>query len=109
MNAHDIDALIACFDPAYESVQPGRPAESFVGTERVRRNWSRNFETVPDLRAAIVRSVVDGDSVWAEWRYRGTRTDGSPYDVRAVILHTAREGLIAAARLYFAEADQPAG
>ena len=43
MNAHDIDAFVACFAPDYDSVQPAHPDRAFTGSEQVRKNWSEIF------------------------------------------------------------------
>ena len=50
INAHDLEAFLACFDETYDSEQPLRPEHSFRGREGVRGNWSANLARVPDLR-----------------------------------------------------------
>ena len=62
MNAHDIDAFVACFDDDYESEQPAHPDRAFRGREQVRRNWSAIFEGVPDFRSELVRSTASGET-----------------------------------------------
>src|SRR6185312_2642333 len=39
LNAHDLDAFVACFHDAYESEQPAHPARAFSGRKQVRKNW----------------------------------------------------------------------
>jgi hypothetical protein len=56
MNAHDIEAFLACFQDDYESEQPAHPDRAFQGREQVRSNWSAIFEGVPDFRSELLRS-----------------------------------------------------
>jgi hypothetical protein len=51
-NAHDLDAFVACFDPAYRSEQPVHPDRAFVGSGQVRMNWAEVFAGVPDFIAS---------------------------------------------------------
>jgi ketosteroid isomerase-like protein len=99
-NRHDLEAFLECFDPEYESLQPVHPREAFKGREQVRKNWSAIFAGVPDFRSELVRTAVEGDEVWSEWRWTGTRADGSPLDMRGVIIARVRGGRIAWGRLY---------
>ena len=106
-NDHDLDALTACFEPEYESVWPVHPARTFAGTEQVRSNWQQIFTAVPDLRVAIVDSVVSGDRVWSEWEFAGNRVDGEPFLIRGVIILQAGAGRASHGRFYLepVEAD----
>jgi hypothetical protein len=72
LNAHDIDAFVACFAPDYDSVQPAHPDRAFVGAEQVRKNWTEVFAGVPDFRAELIRATTDGDVEWCEWEWTGT-------------------------------------
>jgi ketosteroid isomerase-like protein len=99
-NRHDLEAFLDCFDAAYESTQPNYPAAGFSGREQVRKNWSTIFETVPDFRSELVRTAVEGDEVWSEWEWSGTRRDGSSLHMRGVIVTGIRADRIAWARLY---------
>ena len=49
MNAHDLDALVDCFDPDYETLQPLNPDRDFRGRETVRERWTAIFRNVPDF------------------------------------------------------------
>ena len=69
-NRHDLDAFVACFDPAYRSEQPVHPDRAFVGREQVRTNWAEVFAGVPDFQAELLRSADQGDTWWAEWHWR---------------------------------------
>ena len=100
MNAHDIEALVACFDDEYRSDQPAHPDRGFGGRAQVRENWSAIFAGVPDFAAELVRAAADGDVEWSEWRWRGTHADGTPLDMAGVIVAGVRAGRLAWARLY---------
>jgi ketosteroid isomerase-like protein len=100
MNAHDLDAFLACFQDDYESEQPAHPDRAFRGREQVRRNWSAVFDGVPDFRAELLRSAADGDTVWSEWHWQGTQADGTLLDMVGVFVCGVHEGRISWARLY---------
>ena len=72
-NAHDVEAITACFTSDYRNETPAHPARSFIGREQVRRNWSQILRSVPDLETEIVASATETDTVWTEWEHRGTR------------------------------------
>jgi hypothetical protein len=76
MNAHDIDAFVACFAEDYESEQPAHPDRAFRGNEQVRANWSAVFEGVPDFASELVAAAAVGDTEWSEWRWHGTQPTG---------------------------------
>jgi hypothetical protein len=95
MNAHDIEAFVACFDPDYDSRQPAHPDRAFRGSGQVRANWSAIFEGVKDFRAELVRADAVGDVEWSEWRWQGTGLD-----MAGVIVGGVRDGRLAWARLY---------
>ena len=105
-NAHDIDAFVALFDEDYDSRQPGHPDRAFRGRDQVRVNWSEVFAGVPDFRADLVATAVEGDCVWSEWRWRGTHADGSRLDMAGVIIFGVRAERIAWARLYVEPVEQ---
>jgi ketosteroid isomerase-like protein len=100
MNAHDLDAFVACFQDDYESEQPAHPDRAFRGREQVRRNWSAVFDGVPDFRAELLRSAADGDTVWSEWHWQGTQAGEALLDMVGVFVCGVREGQISWARLY---------
>jgi ketosteroid isomerase-like protein len=85
ISTHDLDALCACFAPDYRNVTPAHPARSFQGREQVRRNWTTILASVPDLTAELVSwSGGDGEPLWAEWSWTGTRPDGVPVHLAGV-------------------------
>ena len=107
MNAHDVDALVACFAVDYESVQPAHPSRAFRGSDQVRKNWEGVFAGVPDFTAELVLFGVTDDGVEVgEWRWRGTYMDGSPFAMQGVIVAGLRGDQIAWARLYMETVEQ---
>jgi ketosteroid isomerase-like protein len=109
MNAHDIDAFVACFEEGYESEQPAHPDRAFTGNAQVRENWSAIFAGVPDFRAELVSTAVAGDVEWSEWRWRGTHADGTPLDMAGAIVGGVRDGRLRWARLYIEPVEQGGG
>jgi ketosteroid isomerase-like protein len=86
VNAHDVDAVVACFSEGYVNETPAHPARGFVGREQVRRNWTAIFAGLPDIAATVVRHTTDGETVWSEWEMRGTRRDGAAQAMAGVIV-----------------------
>jgi ketosteroid isomerase-like protein len=105
-NEHDLDALADCFAADYRNETPVHPARGFQGRAQVRRNWEQIFAFVPDITAEVVRSAVDGDTVWSEWEMRGTRRDGSAHRMRGVILFGVLDGRATWARFYLEPVDE---
>jgi ketosteroid isomerase-like protein len=99
-NAHDVNAVVACFAEDYRNETPAHPERSFTGREQVRRNWEQIFTAIPDIRAQVLRSAVNGDEVWSEWEHRGTRRDGSAHVMRGVVIFGVGGGLLVWARFY---------
>jgi ketosteroid isomerase-like protein len=106
MNAHDIEAHVACFAEDYRSEQPVHPDRGFGGRDQVRANWSAIFAGIPDFEAELIRTAAEGDTVWSEWRWRGNRDAGSPLDMAGVIICGVRDGLIAWGRLYVEDVER---
>lgn len=100
MNAHDIDAFAALFAVDYDSQQPAHPDRAFVGSDQVRVNWSSVFADVPDFRAELTSTAVKANTLWTEWRWRGTHEDGSRLDLAGVIICGVHAEELTWARLY---------
>jgi ketosteroid isomerase-like protein len=99
-NAHDLEGMLACFHDDYRSEQPLFPARTFHGIEQVRANWSKLLENIPDFRAEILRLAVDGDTVFVEIHWTGTKADGAPFEERGVLIMGISDDRIAWGRLY---------
>lgn len=106
VNAHDLDALVACFHPDYRSEQPAHPNRGFGGREQVAKNWAGIFGGIPDFHAELLAMTAEGDIAWAEWHWTGTRADGAPFDMRGVTLLGVADDHIAWARLYMEEVEE---
>ena len=104
-NQHDLESIAACFVEDYQNETPAHPARGFRGRAQVRRNWEQILGFVPDVHVEILRSAVDGDTVWTEQEMRGTRRDGTPHWMRGVIVFGVSEGLIGWARFYMEPVD----
>ncbi|HVL22439.1 MAG TPA: nuclear transport factor 2 family protein [Thermomicrobiales bacterium] len=100
LNAHDLDVFVGCFAPDYQSTFPAHPDRAFSGYEQVRANWSQMFSAVTDLKAELLRAIVDGETVWTEWDWSGTLPEGAPYHMRGVTVMGIRDDRVAWARLY---------
>lgn len=100
MNSHDLEAMVDCFHEDYRSEQPAHPGRGFGGREQVRANWSAILGGVDDFAADLVSHCQDEGHEWSEWRWTGTRSDGSTLDMAGVIIAGIRDGRIAWGRLY---------
>lgn len=108
-NAHDLDALVACFAGDYVNETPVHPARGFRGAEQVRRNWEQIFTHVPDIHADVLGITVDGDTAWTEWEMQGTRPDGTAHHMRGVIVFEVRDRVARRARFYLEPVDTASG
>ena len=109
MNRHDLEGAVALLHEDYRSEQPAHPGRAFVGRQQMRANWAAMFAGIPDFQAEQTRSARDGDTVWSEWRWTGTRADGEPFEVRGVTLFEVRDDLISAGTLYLEDVERQAG
>jgi ketosteroid isomerase-like protein len=100
MNDHDLEGFVANFHDDYRSEQPAHPERAFGGRAQVQENWTAMFGEMPDFRADLIRAAVEGDTVWAEWLWRGTRRDRSRVEMSGVTVFGVRDGRIAWGRLY---------
>jgi len=108
MNARDLDATSGLIHENYRSEQPAHPNRAFVGRAQMLANWEAMFAGIPDFHAEIRRSVQDGDTVWSEWHWSGTRSDGQAFDMRGVTLFQVADDQVAAGRLYMEDVEQDA-
>ena len=109
LRSRDADRLAALFTEDYDSEQPAHPDRAFRGREQVRANWTAIFSGVPDFTPELLGASRDGDTVWTEWAWHGTRASGEPLEMVGVIVLGLQDGLIAWARLYVEEVDPGAG
>jgi ketosteroid isomerase-like protein len=109
VNAHDLEAMVACFADDYRNETPAHPQRGFRGRGQVRRNWTQIFAGVPDLRARLPRMTVEGDTVWTEWDISGTRGDGAAFLMRGVVIFGVTDASITSARFYLEPVEQTSG
>ncbi|GAA1864650.1 hypothetical protein GCM10009715_09760 [Paeniglutamicibacter psychrophenolicus] len=109
VNAHDLDALVACFAPGYRNDTPVHPARGFTGAGQVRSNWHRLFAGIPDLKARVLDQSIDGESAWTEWEIGGTRLDGTRALMRGVMIFTVCDGQFAGVRFYLEPVEEGGG
>ena len=109
LNAHDLDALVACFADDYVNETPAHPQRGFRGSGQVRTNWTQLFAGVPDLRALVSRTAVDGETLWTEWDISGNRRDGTAFLMRGVVIFGMADNAIASARFYLEPVEETSG
>jgi ketosteroid isomerase-like protein len=109
MNRRDLAAFVGCFAPDYASEQPAHPDRRFRGASQVERNWAAMFAALPDFRVDVLRTAAAADSAWVEWRWTGTRADGSRLDACGACIFGVRSGRIAWGRLYMEEIEAGRG
>jgi hypothetical protein len=110
MNAHDLDAFVACFAPEYQSDQPAHPDRAFRGSDKVRENWTSVFAGIPDFEAELlVSATTDAGVEIGEWRWRGTHLDGSPFAMHGVTVMGIQDSQIVWGRLYMEVVEHGGG
>jgi ketosteroid isomerase-like protein len=100
INAHDLDAITACFAADYRNETPAHPDRSFVGSAQVRSNWSRILASVPDLQARLVSVATTGDTAYCEWDWGGTGPGGADHRLRGMTVTTVAADRIVTTRFY---------
>src|SRR5680860_237920 len=109
LNAHDLDALAACFSEDYVNETPAHPLRGFTGRQQVRANWEQIFAGVPDIRCAVLGVAVNGDQAWIEWSMTGSRRDGSAHELAGVTVFTVPADEITAARFFLEPVERGSG
>jgi ketosteroid isomerase-like protein len=61
---------------------------------------------MPDFHSEVLRTAVDGDVVFAEVHWTGTKADGTPLEERGVIVMGISDDRIAWGRLYVDEVER---
>jgi len=96
-NAHDLDAIMACFAEDCELEMP-RGAHPFGtrarGKTDVRRLLATRFEGLPDVRYGNAVHIVDGDTGASKWTLTGTTPAGVKIEVNGCDFYTFRDGLV---------------
>jgi ketosteroid isomerase-like protein len=105
-NRHDLDAMELCFAPEYRCSIPAHPSRDFRGSAQMRRNWEQIFMFVPDLRADLRRTAANGDTVWSEWEFRGTRRDGTPHHMTGCVIFGVSHGVAEWGRFFMEPVEE---
>jgi ketosteroid isomerase-like protein len=100
VNSRDMDALMACYAPDIRAEEPTLMDRDFRGSAQLRANWNEVLAGLPELTMDLLACVVDGDTVWAEWRWSGRRADGTPIFRTGVIIYDVRGGRVVRLRRY---------
>ncbi|HEV7199552.1 MAG TPA: nuclear transport factor 2 family protein [Candidatus Limnocylindria bacterium] len=108
-NAHDLDALVACFDDDYVNETPAHPLRGFRGPAQVGENWRAIFAGIPDISVRVTASARHGNEVWSEWRMDGTRHDGARHTMAGVIIFGVTDDRISSARFYLEPVETTTG
>ena len=112
-NAHDLEALVACFADEYALSNPAHPARGFAGSAQVRRNWAAIFAGVPDLVSAVLARAEAAAAddprtmvVWLEMAMTGTRLDGAAHELVGVMVFGVRDDRIVSGRFFLEPVDR---
>jgi SnoaL-like domain len=54
-NAHDLEALLACFAPHFQGNHPVHPERGLQRIDQARENWSVMFHDIPDFHSELQR------------------------------------------------------
>jgi steroid delta-isomerase-like uncharacterized protein len=100
-NAHDLERVLACYDPAFAGTDVGEAAtqQGITGIRKMIRRWFRAF---PDLQLTPETVIIEGDRVALGWLLRATHQGTfmripptrRPVTVRGVTLMTIVNGRI---------------
>lgn len=96
-NAHDVDALMTFMtdDCVFETAAgPEVHGARHEGREAVRKAFASVWQAIPDAQWRDARHFVAGDRGVSEWRFTGTRADGSRVEANGVDIFTFRDGRI---------------
>ena len=106
MNAHDLAAVVLLIHPDSRSEQPAHPSRNFVGRVQMRANWEAMFAGIPNFHADICQSAHEGNTIWTEGRWAGTRRDGQTFDMRGVTRFEIADDQIVAGRLFMEDVER---
>ena len=73
MNAHDLAALRDAWAP---DVSERFPDKTCRGHDELSAHFEGLFAAMPDFHMEVVRTIEEGETVYARWRLTGTHTGG---------------------------------
>ncbi|MBL4757469.1 MAG: nuclear transport factor 2 family protein [Rhizobiales bacterium] len=97
-NAHNVDALLECMTDDgifYGSAGAEPNGATFTSTDELRSSYSALWATFPDAAWNDVQHFISGERAVTEWRFTGTKADGSKVNVRGCDVFLIRDGKIA--------------
>lgn len=97
-NAHDVEALLDCMteDGVFHgSAGPEPDGATYQGTGALRTSFCAIWQTFPDAAWNDVNHIIAGDRAITEWRFTGTKADGTKVNVRGADIFTLRDRKIA--------------
>lgn len=103
-NAHDLDAVMACFSEDCELRMPRGPhpfGTRANGKAEVRRLLATRFEGLPDVHYGDAIHFVDGDTGMSKWTLTGTTPAGEKIEANGCDFYTFRDGLVIAKDSYW--------
>jgi steroid delta-isomerase-like uncharacterized protein len=115
INAHDLDALRACWAPDGTERFPDRTCE---GADAIVEHFEGLFAAMPDFAMEVVTTVEDGETVFARWRLSGTHTGeafagiertGARIEVDGMDQFTLRDGKVASNFVVFDQMEVARG
>jgi ketosteroid isomerase-like protein len=95
----DIDAFIDLLHPEVRLYQPITPP--IVGRAAARREFTRLFRLLPDLRGTVDHWAADKDFLLVAWRLRASWGSSAPYEWPIADHIRVRDGLIIERRALF--------
>jgi ketosteroid isomerase-like protein len=98
-NRRDVEAVLACFDPAIDWHTPSSLAwgAHVSGIEAVAQFFQGLQPYMGDRHEVAIDELLDaGDRVVAIVRHLGVAPNGSDYDVPSIMVWTAADGRLAA-------------
>lgn len=105
IDAHDLDALVACFAPDYCNETPRAPPGAFADATRCARTGQRSSPRSPTRGPRSSAAVATAAPCGPNGTSPGTRTDGHAFHLRGVTVLVVPDDLIARARFYLEPVD----
>ncbi len=108
-NAHDAEAVMACFAPSAVFLAAGGPEVSgrtIAGRDAIRAAFVAVWTDMPDVQWTVRRSRILGEEAVTEWLFTGTRADGARIEAEGLDLF-AFDGALVARKSAFRK-DRPA-
>lgn len=97
-NDHDIDELLACMtdDGVFHApLGPDPGGATHRGEAALRSSFSALWKVFPDATWNDVQHFVSGDRAITEWRFTGTKADGTKVNIRGCDVFLIRDQKIA--------------